>query len=257
VRDLKTERLATALFDILTQRLAVAYPATAIPVIKNYDANNDVYLTVTVTPELDAIIKFEPDAAPASGAVDSLGITQTVFNPHIIRVGFDIGTQASVTATLATAVATNAVTVNGVTFTAVASGATGNQWNIGGTDAISAANLAAAINASTTAGAQNVIAALANGSVVTIYSIASGAVGNLIAVTKTGVPITLSGANLASGDLTTMTPELVKFQVLIEAIKCGLAVYLYEASGITTAKLVAANLIGVVRDVSWGILAQV
>src|SRR5579859_820987 len=41
--------------------------------------------------------------------------------------------------------------VNGVTFTAVASGATGNQFNTGSTATQSAANLAATINASVTA----------------------------------------------------------------------------------------------------------
>lgn len=41
------------------------------------------------------------------------------------------------------------VTINGQTFSAVASGATGRQFDVGGTDALTATNLAAAITAST------------------------------------------------------------------------------------------------------------
>ena len=47
--------------------------------------------------------------------------------------------------------AADTILVNGVTFTAVASGATGNQWNVGATATLSAAALAAAITASATA----------------------------------------------------------------------------------------------------------
>jgi hypothetical protein len=50
--------------------------------------------------------------------------------------------------------------INGVTFTAKTSGATGDQFNIGSTLYVTATNLAAAINASTTAGiVSNVTAA--------------------------------------------------------------------------------------------------
>jgi hypothetical protein len=51
----------------------------------------------------------------------------------------------------ANAAATNTVTVCGVVFTAVASGATGNQFNVGAALTNSLANLVAAINASSTA----------------------------------------------------------------------------------------------------------
>lgn len=40
------------------------------------------------------------------------------------------------------------VTINGITFLAMASGATGTQFNVGATDALTAANLAIAINSS-------------------------------------------------------------------------------------------------------------
>ena len=49
--------------------------------------------------------------------------------------------------TLASVVATNTVTIDGVVFTAIASGATGTQFNVGGNDTATAVNLAASINA--------------------------------------------------------------------------------------------------------------
>jgi hypothetical protein len=49
-----------------------------------------------------------------------------------------------------TLVATNAFTVYGVTFTCVASGATGDQFNVGASDAAAVTNLVAVINANAT-----------------------------------------------------------------------------------------------------------
>ena len=106
--------------------------------------------------------------------------------------------QATGTITLASHVATNTVTVNGVTFTAVASGATGNQYNVG-TDSVTAANLAAAINASVSPLVAGYVTAVANGAVVTISAVTPGLAGNVftIAVSANG---TASGARLTGGD---------------------------------------------------------
>jgi hypothetical protein len=49
--------------------------------------------------------------------------------------------------TLAGVVAGDTVIINGVTYTAVASGATGPQFNVGGNDSITASNLVTAFNA--------------------------------------------------------------------------------------------------------------
>ena len=87
--------------------------------------------------------------------------------------------QASGTVTLSSMVATDTVTVNGVVFTCVASGATGNQFNVGGTDTITATNLAAAINASVTALVAGYVTASASGPVVTVTAIQPGLTGNL------------------------------------------------------------------------------
>lgn len=86
------------------------------------------------------------------------------------------------------------VTVDGTTFTAVASGATGNQFNIGGTAAITATNLAAVIDALAN------VAAAAVGAVVTVTASALGPVGNAITLaTNAPARVTLSGATLSGG----------------------------------------------------------
>jgi hypothetical protein len=104
--------------------------------------------------------------------------------------------KASGTITLSAHVATDTVTVNGITFTAVASGATGNQYNIGGSDTITGDNLAAALNANVTLAAM-ILASNALG-VVTISSLHPGAIGNAvtIAISAHG---TASGARLTGG----------------------------------------------------------
>src|SRR5262245_50881874 len=55
------------------------------------------------------------------------------------------------------------VTANGVVFTAVNSGATGNQFNVGASAAAAALNLKNAINASASAAAVKVIVCTVNG----------------------------------------------------------------------------------------------
>jgi hypothetical protein len=60
--------------------------------------------------------------------------------------------------------------INGVTFTAVASGAGNNQFNVGATDAITAANIAAAINTSTSVMVDTFVTAGSQGYVFTILS---------------------------------------------------------------------------------------
>lgn len=112
------------------------------------------------------------------------------------------GVAASKTLTGSTVAATNTAVINGVTFTAVASGATGNQFNVGGSDAITMANLAATINASASAGVAGVVTAAAVGAVVTVTAVAVGVVGNLIPISATG-GITAGGSTLSGGSSST------------------------------------------------------
>lgn len=98
--------------------------------------------------------------------------------------------------------ADDTILINGVTFTAKASGATGDQWNKGATLSASAANLAAAINASTTALVAGYVTAAAVAGVVTITAERPGVLGNCITIAE-GVDSTnkmaVSGDRLTGG----------------------------------------------------------
>lgn len=72
------------------------------------------------------------------------------------------------------------ITINGVAFTCKDSGATGDQFNKGASVTAAAANLAAAINASTTAGIAGVVTATSALGVITITADAPGLCGNYV-----------------------------------------------------------------------------
>lgn len=106
--------------------------------------------------------------------------------------------QASGTLTLTSVVATNTAAINGVTFTAIASGATGNQFNVGGTDTLTAANLAAAINASASSLISGYVTASSALGVVTVSSVFYGIGGNQVTLVGS-TNIVASGARLTGG----------------------------------------------------------
>lgn len=116
------------------------------------------------------------------------------------------------TITLTSVVATDAVVVNGTTFTAVASGATGDQFNVGVDDAATATNLAAKIHA--LAG----VSATSDAAVVTVTADAPG-VGVVISTDDTTIAIaSLSAANFA-GVLHTILAQLYAFDARITAVE--------------------------------------
>lgn len=104
--------------------------------------------------------------------------------------------KATGTITLSSHVATNTVTVNGITFTCVASGATGNQYNVGASDTLTAEALAAAINANTTL--DGMVVATAASGVVTLTALIPGEIGNAVtlAISANG---SVSAARMAGG----------------------------------------------------------
>ena len=106
---------------------------------------------------------------------------------------------ASGTLTCTSVVATNSFSINGVTFTAVASGATGNQFNVGGSDTITAANIASAINASVTALVAGYVAASSALGVVTVTSAFFGTAGNMTLLASASGTMVASGARLTGG----------------------------------------------------------
>lgn len=104
--------------------------------------------------------------------------------------------RATGTITLSSHVATDTVTVNGITFTCVASGATGNQYNVGGSDTLTAVALAAALNANSTL--DGMIVATSASAVVTITALDPGELGNAVtlAISAHG---SVSAARMAGG----------------------------------------------------------
>lgn len=107
--------------------------------------------------------------------------------------------KASGTLTFASVVNTDVLTINGVNFTCVTSGATGNQFNVGGSDTLSAAAAAAAINASATALVTDNVVATSSGAVLTITARYAGTMGNCVTIASGDATITASGARLTGG----------------------------------------------------------
>lgn len=133
----------------------------------------------------------------AYGDIEVVGGPINLAPSLIVSVLADIP-KASGTLTFASVVATNSFVINGVTFTAVASGASGNQFNVGLTDAATAINAAAAVNASNTTLIQGYVSASADTGVVTITAYDPGQAGNCITLAG-GTHITASGARLTGG----------------------------------------------------------
>lgn len=113
-----------------------------------------------------------------------------------VVIGVD-AVKASATLTLTSVIATDAIAVNGLTFTAVASGATAVQFNVGADDAATAVNLAAAINAHTDL--VGLVTATALLTVVTVTAARPGLLGNAITLTSADATIVASAGRLAGG----------------------------------------------------------
>lgn len=110
--------------------------------------------------------------------------------------------QANGTFSFASVVNTNTLTINGVVFTAVTSGATGNQFNVGANDVATAVNAAASINASTTALVDGYVTATANVGSLTGVMITSdfyGIAGNQATITGGQSTIHASAGRLTGG----------------------------------------------------------
>lgn len=98
------------------------------------------------------------------------------------------GTNATSTITFSGApVAAETCSINGTTFTARATNTgVNNEFQIGGSVSITAANLAAAVNASTSATIKGIVRATSSSGVVTLTSVLSGVLGNSLAATTEG-----------------------------------------------------------------------
>ena len=109
------------------------------------------------------------------------------------ELGFQVGgTRAQATLTVSSTGSLNSETmaVNGITFTAVTSGATGNQFDISTTPATQAENMTVAFNNSSDL--KGVIKAERSGAVVTLYSMVPGVIGDTIAISESLTNVALS-----------------------------------------------------------------
>ncbi len=99
------------------------------------------------------------------------------------------------------ATANDTVTIGGTVFTGKSSTTANNEFNVGTTAAATAANLAAAINASTTAAFKGMVVATSAAGVITIRCAGTGTFGNQVTITKSCSVLTLTTASgfLAGG----------------------------------------------------------
>lgn len=120
---------------------------------------------------------------------------------YMALLSFNVGAvQATATLTVSAGGSSNSETclIGNVTFTAVTSGATGNQFNISATAATQAASMAAAFNASADL-AGKVTASSALG-VVTLTSVVPGVAGNALQISEGLTNVALSAfANGSDG----------------------------------------------------------
>jgi len=116
-------------------------------------------------------------------------------------VYYDTAVSASTTGTFTgDPTAGDTVTINGVAFTARASGAVANEYNlVAGSVTLTAAALAAAINASTTARIIGNVGATSALGVVTFFSLIPGSVGIPNTITESTDNFTLTATNFATG----------------------------------------------------------
>ena len=115
-----------------------------------------------------------------------------------VNGGSAVAATGTITITHANLSATDTVTIGGVVFTARASGATGNEFNIGADATADAAALVVAINASSDTD-YKYTASSALG-VVTITADVKGKIGNCIGLaTSDATAFAVSAATLASG----------------------------------------------------------
>lgn len=119
----------------------------------------------------------------------------------------DTAVAATGTITLASCAAGTVILVNGVPFTAKGSAATtgNNEFDVSGADSADATALAAAINASATAGVAGVLTASANSATVTVTSSLPGLAGNAIKIENLGVVATATITCAGVDDADTVT----------------------------------------------------
>lgn len=119
------------------------------------------------------------------------------------------GVKATGTVTCASIADSDTVTINGVAFTAQDASPGANEFLQTGDDTADAAALAAAINASASAGISGIVTATSSGAVVTVSAAVPGKIGNAITLASSnGTRAAVSAARLAGGSESAFTFSL-------------------------------------------------
>lgn len=153
------------------------------------------------------------------------------------------GTKASGTITIATnPTASHTVTINGVLITFVASGATGNQVNIGAAASNTGDNLRAFLSAQTTNTSLNVATYGGTGASVTVKYNTTGTTGNSFTLVSGQASVTVSGATLTGGVNGSDSVTRSSGSFLVDGFRAGAQVLV---SGATTSgnNIVASDLV--------------
>jgi phage tail sheath gpL-like len=163
---------------------------------------------ITVQTEKDVASLVKPSGQAKENIKRALNIINGVQSgvlKGVIHMSASTETPAAATGTitLVSAVATNNVVIGKTTFTFTSTPTSNTATAVdvevdGANDTADAAALAAAINANALGAAKYVYATSAAG-VVTLTSRFVGDIGNLINLSKTGAPITVSASYLAGG----------------------------------------------------------
>lgn len=165
-------------------------------------------IQITVQTEKDVSTMVKPSGQAKENVKRALNLingVQAGVLKGVIHLSASTETPAAATGTitLVSAVATNSVTIGKTTFTFSSTPTSNTATAVdvevdGADDTADAAALAAAINANALGVAKYVYATSALG-VVTLTSRFVGDIGNLINLSKSGAPITVSGTYLSGG----------------------------------------------------------
>lgn len=162
----------------------------------------NLLLTIPETLAGNQLHNLTDNANGSAAAFSAMGAYFTGIGAGINEISVMKTSAAMVAATGtvvgSTVVATNTVVIGGFTLTAVASGATANQFNVGGTDTLTMAALAAKINGHATL--STYVSAEASGTSVILTAVAPGTIGNGISLAATGgLSISGSATRMAGG----------------------------------------------------------
>jgi hypothetical protein len=196
--------------------------AVALAAAINASTTAGVVNAVTATSALGVVTLT---AAPGAGAV-------TVENLGVVATG---------TITCSGVDAADAVSINGTAITAHATTSANNQFVVGATNAATATNLAACINASTTALVSKHVRALARSAVVHLFARYGGIAGNAITLTTTdGTDLAVSGTGrLTGGTLAQYEGAQATGTVTISGADAGN--YTVTINGVSTGNVAGTN----------------